>query len=214
MASHEYCVLPSYFYEMLNKTFIGYVAPVTRQKLLFLCRWEGIIIRWWKVSSSSSEESARKIVGLSLIIVEITIRNLSWSLPWRNVSSCSWLPEASGSKSSSGESTRSKWKRKQKRSDEPHASYRHSSSGASKRLGKSRCRASLVTQWLRIHLPMQGTWVQSLAQEDPTCRGATKPVRHNCWAHVLQLLKPVSLEPVLHNKRSHHNEKPVHHKEE
>ena len=28
---------------------------------------------------------------------------------------------------------------------------------------------SLVEQWLRIRLPMQGTWVQSLAREDPTC---------------------------------------------
>ena len=30
----------------------------------------------------------------------------------------------------------------------------------------------------------------------------------------LQLLKPGHLEPVLHNKRSHHNEKPVHRNEE
>ena len=28
-------------------------------------------------------------------------------------------------------------------------------------------------------LPMQGTWVRALAREDPTCRGATKPMRHN-----------------------------------
>ena len=40
-------------------------------------------------------------------------------------------------------------------------------------------RASLVTQWLRIRLPMQGTRVQALVQEDATCRGATKPMRHN-----------------------------------
>ena len=40
-------------------------------------------------------------------------------------------------------------------------------------------RASLVVQWLRICLPMRGTWVRALVQEDPTCRGATKPVRHN-----------------------------------
>ena len=33
---------------------------------------------------------------------------------------------------------------------------------------------SLVAQWL-IHLPMQGTWVQSLVQEDTTCDGAIKP---------------------------------------
>ena len=39
--------------------------------------------------------------------------------------------------------------------------------------------ASLVAQWFRIRLPMQGTRVLSLVQEDPTCRGATKPVRHN-----------------------------------
>ena len=38
---------------------------------------------------------------------------------------------------------------------------------------------SLVAQWLRIRPPMQGTWDQSLAWEDPTCCGATKPVHHN-----------------------------------
>ena len=27
---------------------------------------------------------------------------------------------------------------------------------------------SLVVQWIRLHLPMQGTQVQSLVQEDPT----------------------------------------------
>ena len=46
------------------------------------------------------------------------------------------------------------------------------------------------------------------------------------WARTLQLLslcsrtreprllRPVCLEPVLRNKRSHHNEKPAHHNEE
>ena len=38
---------------------------------------------------------------------------------------------------------------------------------------------SLVAQWLRIRLPMQGTRVQALVWEDPTCRGATKPMRYN-----------------------------------
>ena len=38
---------------------------------------------------------------------------------------------------------------------------------------------SLVAQQLRICLPMQGTRVRALAREDPTCRGATKPVCHN-----------------------------------
>ena len=40
-------------------------------------------------------------------------------------------------------------------------------------------RASLVAQQLRIHLPMQGTWVRALVREDPTYCGATKPVCHN-----------------------------------
>ena len=72
---------------------------------------------------------------------------------------------------------------------------------------------------------MQGTWVRALVQENPTCQGATKPVRHNYWAcpleaashnywaRVPQLLKAVHREPVLRNKRSHRNEKPVHLKE-
>ena len=34
---------------------------------------------------------------------------------------------------------------------------------------------SLVVQWLRIHLLMQGTWVQSLVQEDPIYRRVVKP---------------------------------------
>ena len=51
--------------------------------------------------------------------------------------------------------------------------------------------ASLVAQWLRIRLPMQGTRIRALVQEDPTCRGATKPVRHNYWA--------CALEPASHN---------------
>ena len=38
--------------------------------------------------------------------------------------------------------------------------------------------ASLVAQWLRICLPMQGTRVRALVWEDPTCRGA-RPVSHN-----------------------------------
>ena len=51
--------------------------------------------------------------------------------------------------------------------------------------------ASLVAQWLRICLPMRGTWVQALVWEDPTCRGATEPVSHSYWA--------CALEPMSHN---------------
>ena len=39
--------------------------------------------------------------------------------------------------------------------------------------------ASLVAQWLRICLPMQGTRVRALVREDPACRGAAGPVSHN-----------------------------------
>ena len=40
-------------------------------------------------------------------------------------------------------------------------------------------RASLVVQWLRVCLLMQGTQVRALVWEDPTCRRATSPVSHN-----------------------------------
>ena len=87
---------------------------------------------------------------------------------------------------------------------------------------KERLGTSLVMQWLRIHLPMQGTQVRALVWEDPTCCGATKPMHHsywacalepeshNYWTRVPQLLKPTHLEPMLLNKRSHRNEKPTH----
>ena len=70
---------------------------------------------------------------------------------------------------------------------------------------------SLVVQWLRIRLPMQGKWVRVRVREDPTCHGATKPVRHNYWACPLE---PTCLEPVLRYKRSHRSEKPAHRNEE
>ena len=47
------------------------------------------------------------------------------------------------------------------------------------RLSKSLAGASLVAQWLRICLPMQGTRVRALVWEGPKCRGATGPVSHN-----------------------------------
>ena len=43
----------------------------------------------------------------------------------------------------------------------------------------SKIRASLVAQWLKICLPMQGTRVRALVWEDPMCCGATGPVSHN-----------------------------------
>ena len=52
-------------------------------------------------------------------------------------------------------------------------------------------RASPVAQWLRIRLPMQGTRVQALVWEDPTCHVATKPMHRNYWA--------CALEPTCHN---------------
>ena len=55
----------------------------------------------------------------------------------------------------------------------------------------ARLGTSLVAQWLRICLPMQGTQVRALVREDPTCRRATKPTSHNYWA--------CTLEPVSHN---------------
>ena len=46
-------------------------------------------------------------------------------------------------------------------------------------LKKLKIGTSLVVQWLRICLPVQGTRVRALVLEDPTCCGAAKPVHHN-----------------------------------
>ena len=94
--------------------------------------------------------------------------------------------------------------------------YSNPSGSRKSLLLKEKVWASLVAQWLRIHLPMQATQVQALVLEDPTCHGATKPMRHNYWAcaletvshnywaRALQLLKPTCLKPVLCNMRSQH----------
>ena len=47
-----------------------------------------------------------------------------------------------------------------------------------------------LAQWIRIRLPIQGTLVRSLVQEDPTYLEATKPMCHNSRAWKLQLLNP------------------------
>ena len=64
---------------------------------------------------------------------------------------------------------------------------------------------SLVAQWIRICLPMQGTQVQSLAWEDFTCHGETEPVCRNYWAHALEpgsrnYWDRAPIETVPHNK--------------
>ena len=61
---------------------------------------------------------------------------------------------------------------------------------------------SVVAQWLRIRLPMQGTRVRSLVWEDPTCCGTTKSMRHDYWA--------CTLEPVSHNYWAHATEPMCH----
>ena len=69
-------------------------------------------------------------------------------------------------------------------------------------LQKWTCRASVMVQWSIIGLPMKGTWVQFLVQEDSPRHGATEPEGHNYWACVLQLLKPAHC-----NKTSDHDER-------
>ena len=57
-----------------------------------------------------------------------------------------------------------------------------STDGVSENIKNQRKGASLVAQWLRICLTMQGTQIRALVWEDPTCHRVTGPVRHNYWA--------------------------------
>ena len=56
-------------------------------------------------------------------------------------------------------------------------------------------RAFLVVQWLRNHLSMQGTQVQSLVREDAISHRENKPMDHNYWACVLGAGGPQLLSP-------------------
>ena len=47
-----------------------------------------------------------------------------------------------------------------------------------------------MVQWIRIHLAMQGTQVQSLVWEDPPSLRAAKPVDHNYWVLALEPRNP------------------------
>ena len=53
----------------------------------------------------------------------------------------------------------------------------------------------MVAQGLRIRLAIQGTLVQSLVGEDPTCLGATKSQHHSYWD--CSLVHPDQLETLL-----------------
>ena len=74
-----------------------------------------------------------------------------------------------------------------------------------------------MAQWLRICLPMQGTQVRALVQEDPTCQGATKPVHQpqllslHSRAREPQLLSPHATTTEAHAPRAHalQQEKPL-----
>ena len=59
---------------------------------------------------------------------------------------------------------------------------------------------SLVVQWLRICLPMQGTQVQFLRCGGYTCRAATKSMHQNYWACVWDYWSPHSGAHALHKK--------------
>ena len=74
-------------------------------------------------------------------------------------------------------------------------------------------RTSLVAQWIRTLLSMQGTWFDSCSRKTPHVKEQLEPTCHDYWslpvlglmshnyrAHMLHLLKPPCPEPLLHNK--------------
>ena len=55
-----------------------------------------------------------------------------------------------------------------------------------KKTTRRKVQTSLVVQWLRIRLPVEGTQVRSLVQEDPTSWGPAQPRYHSCWSACAQ----------------------------
>ena len=81
---------------------------------------------------------------------------------------------------------------------------------------KQHNQTSLIVQWLRICLPVQGAQVWSLVWEDPTCRGATKPCAtttepmcHNGWnPHTWSPCSAVREVTAMRNPRTASGEEP------
>ena len=71
---------------------------------------------------------------------------------------------------------------------------------------KSGSRASLLAQWLRICLPMQGTWFKPWSGKIPHAAEQLGP-----WATATE---PARLEPVFRNKRGRDSERAAHRNEE
>ena len=57
----------------------------------------------------------------------------------------------------------------------------------------------LAVRWLRIRLPMQGTWVPSLVREDTACLRATEPA---CTA--TESMYGNDQSPIFLNEENHH----------
>ena len=75
------------------------------------------------------------------------------------------------------------WRAQESMTEFQHGPYRWLCGSRNEPLNKkSYFGASLVAQWLRVCLLMQGRRVRALVWEDPTCRGAAGPVSHNYWA--------------------------------
>ena len=70
---------------------------------------------------------------------------------------------------------------------------------------------------MTVCLPIQRTWVRFLVWEDSTCHGATgselQLLSPSSGVCVQQLLKPMYLQPMLHNERSHRNKAKHHNKD-
>ena len=66
---------------------------------------------------------------------------------------------------------------------------------------------------VRTRLPLQGTWVPPLVQEDFTC-GGSKPIPTATEPTGRKYRSPCSLKLILHNKSNHHSEKPSYGSEE
>lgn len=64
-------------------------------------------------------------------------------------------------------------------------------------------------QWLRVHLPVQGTWTRALVWEYPTCQGATPFLHHSQCAHVRRPRKPAHPRAMRPRKGSHRHEPPA-----
>ena len=116
---------------------------------------------------------------------------LAWWQLWKEMkafSTANWLDGLGCGPRAARTAYRKGWWRNDTGEQKPKLSNREAPRSTSEHTGAGNKSQAWRFPWLwiRIRLPVQGTWVLSLVRENPTCRKATKSMSHDYSASTLE----------------------------